>query len=173
MSKTTVKFAILTIALVLIQVLGLNHICLWGVAMAFAYIYVLIHLPLTLSQNWVLTIGFFLGLTVDVFSDTAGMCSLSCTVLAAVRKPVLRLYMPREEELTDPCPGTHSLGSAVFMKYSLTLCLIYCTLIFIIESFSFFSPLRLALRILSSTVLTWLVVLAIDTIISKSNEKRL
>lgn len=59
MSKTTIKFAILAIVLILLQVIGLNNMCLFGVAMAFAYIYVLLHLPLDLSQNWVLTIGFF------------------------------------------------------------------------------------------------------------------
>lgn len=173
MSKTTIKFVLLAIVLVLLQVVGLNHICLFGVAMVFAYIYVLLHLPLDLSQNWALTIGFFLGLTVDVFSDTQGMASLSCTIFAAVRKPVLRLYLPREEDLTDPCPSSRALGAPVFMKYAITMSLIYCTLIYVIEAFSFFSPVRLVLRIVSSTILTWLVIMGIDTLVSRSNEKRL
>ncbi|MDE5688526.1 MAG: rod shape-determining protein MreD [Paramuribaculum sp.] len=173
MSKTTIKFAILAIVLILLQVIGLNNMCLFGVAMAFAYIYVLLHLPLDLSQNWVLTIGFFLGLIVDVFSDTPGMASLSCTIFAALRKPVLRLYLPREEDLTDPCPSSRSIGTPAFMKYAITMALIYCTLIYIIEAFSFFSPIRLVLRIISSTILTWLVIMGIDTLLSRSNEKRL
>ncbi|MDE6264114.1 MAG: rod shape-determining protein MreD, partial [Paramuribaculum sp.] len=79
MSKTTLKFVVLALVLILLQVVGLNHFCLFGIAMAFAYIYLILHLPLDLNQNWVLTIGFFLGLVIDVFSDTQGMCALSCT----------------------------------------------------------------------------------------------
>ena len=85
MSKVTFKFIILAVVLVLLQVVGLNHMCIFGLAVAFIYIYVILHLPIDLSQNLALTIGFFLGLTVDVFSDTQGVCALSCTILAAVR----------------------------------------------------------------------------------------
>ncbi len=173
MSKTTLKFIVLALVLIMLQVVGLNHFCLFGIAMAFAYIYLILHLPLDLNQNWVLTIGFFLGLVIDVFSDTQGMCALSCTILAALRKPVLKLYLPREEELTDPCPSMVSIGTAVFVKYALTMSLVYCICIYLIEAFSLFSPVRLGLPIAGSTVLTWLVVLAIDTIVSRSNEKRL
>ncbi|MDE6650936.1 MAG: rod shape-determining protein MreD [Paramuribaculum sp.] len=173
MSKTTLKFIFLTLILILVQVVGLNHFCLFGVAMAFAYIYVIIHLPLDLNQNWVLTIAFLIGLIVDIFSDTAGMSSLSCTIVAAIRKPVLRLYLPREEELTDPCPSMASIGVSIFARYALTMSLIFCSCLYLIEAFSFFQPIRLVLRIVGSTVLTWIVILAVDSLVSRSNEKRL
>ncbi len=59
------------------------------------------------------------------------------------------------------------------MKYALTMSLIYCTVIYIVDAFSFFNPVRLLFRILSSTLLTWLIIIAVDTIISKKDEKRL
>lgn len=173
MSKTTIHFIILAIVLLALQVLVLNRVCLWGVAMAFAFIYVIFHLPLTLSQNWVLTIAFFLGLTVDIFSDTQGMNSLACTLTAALRRPVLKLYFNREEDLTDPSPSVSSLGFPVFAKYAVSLTLIYCTLIFLIEAFTFFNVVQLGLRIAGSTLLTSLVILAIDSIVNRPNEKRL
>jgi rod shape-determining protein MreD len=173
MSKLTFKFILLTVILVLLQAVGLNHICLFGIAVGFIYIYVILHLPIDLSQNWALTIGFLLGLVIDTFSDTQGVCALSCTILAAVRGKVLKLYLPREEELTDPCPSFKSIGAPIFLKYTVTMSLIYCTTIFIVDAFSFFSPVILMLKILSSTLLTWLLLIAVDTIISHRDEKRL
>ena len=173
MSKTLLKLIFLAIILIIVQVVGLNHFCLFGVAMAFAYIYLIIHLPLDLNQNWVLTVAFFTGLIIDIFSDTLGMCCLSCTILAALRKPVLRLYLPREEELTDPCPSMANIGTSVFVRYSLTMALLYCVCLYLIDAFSFFQPVRLALRIVGSTLLTWIVLLAVDSIVSRSDEKRL
>ena len=171
-NKNTLKFFFLILVLILVQVVGLNHFCLYGLAMAFAYIYVILHLPLDLNQNWVLTIGFFIGLIIDIFSDTIGICALSCTIISALRKPVLRLYLLREEDLIDPCPSMASLGFSIFAKYAFAMSLIYCTCVYVIESFSFFHPIKLIPQILASALLTWIVLLVIDSIVSRSNDKR-
>lgn len=138
MSKTTLQFILLGIILVLAQVIVFNHICLFNVAVPLVFIYLIVRLPITLSVNRLLTIAFVLGLTVDIFSDTYGMNTLSCTVLAMMRKPILRLYVPREEDLTRPEPSMYTLGTATYLKYLLTMTLLYCTLIFIIEALHLF-----------------------------------
>ncbi len=53
--------------LVVAQVVVFNHICLFGMAVPFVFIYLLIALPLTMGQAKVISIAFFLGLTVDIF----------------------------------------------------------------------------------------------------------
>lgn len=173
MIRTFLKFLLLALILVLIQVTVFNNICLFGVAVPMVFIYVILRLPLTLSTGWVLTVAFLLGLTVDVFSDTQGMNSLACTILAALRRPVLGLYFPREDELANPEPSMVSLGVPVYVKYALTMTLIYCTLIFLIEAFTFFNLLRLVLRIVCSTILSTLLILAVDGLSTRRHAKRL
>ncbi|NBH92128.1 rod shape-determining protein MreD [Muribaculaceae bacterium Isolate-039 (Harlan)] len=159
--------------LVLAQVIVFNHICLFNVAVPLVFIYLLVRLPITLSVNWMLTIGFFLGLIVDIFSDTYGMNTLACTIEAMMRKPILRLYVPREEDLTRPEPSMYSLGTATYLKYLLTLTLLYCSLIFLIEAFTFFNPVRLLLRIVFSTILSMALMIGIDSFMTPQSEKRL
>ena len=173
MSKTTLKFILLGVILVLAQVIVFNHICLFNVAVPMVFIYVILRLPITLALNWLLTIGFFLGLIVDIFSDTYGMNTLACTVLAMCRRPILRLFVPREEDLTRPEPSMYSLGPATYLKYLLTLTLLYCPLIFLIEAFSFFHPVRLLLRIVFSTILSMAIMVGIDSFMTPRSEKRL
>ncbi len=173
MSKTTLQFLLLGLILVLAQVIVFNHICLFNVAVPMVFIYLIFRLPITLSLNWTLTVSFFLGLIVDIFSDTYGMNAVACTVVAMLKHPVLRLYVPREEDLTRPEPSMLSLGVAVYMKYLLTMTVIYCTLIFIIEAFTFFNPLQLVLRIVFSTVLSMIIMLGIDSLMTSRSEKRL
>lgn len=173
MLRTFLKLLLLAAVLVLIQVTVFNHICLFGVAVPMAFIYIILRLPVTMGTGWVLTASFFLGLTVDVFSDTQGMNALACTLLGALRRPVLGLYFPREDELTNPEPTMVSLGTEVYIKYALTMSLLYCCFIFLIEAFTFFNPLRLALRVVCSTVLTTLLLLAIDCLTVKRYAKRL
>lgn len=173
MVKTALQFVILYVLMVLTQVIVFNHICLFGYAVPLVYIYVIIKLPVTLNVNWVLTISFLLGLTIDIFSDTQGMNSLACTILGILRKPVLHLYFPREDEMSTPQPSFRSLGVAVYLKYIFSISLIYCTLFFLIETFSFFNPLRLFIKIASSTLLTFIIIIAIDSLTSRRREKRL
>lgn len=173
MSKTVLQFILLGFILVLAQVMVFNHICLFNVAVPMVFIYLLVRLPITLSVNWMLTIGFFLGLTVDIFSDTYGMNTLACTVEAMMRKPILRLYVPREEDLTRPEPSMYSLGTATYLKYLLTMTLLYCSLIFLIEAFTFFNPVKLLLRIVFSTILSMALMVGIDSFMTPQSEKRL
>ncbi len=173
MTKTFLQFILLYIVMVLAQVIIFNHLCLFNVAIPLAFIYFILRLPVSLGINWVMTVSFIMGLTIDIFSDTLGMNALACTLLAVMRLPVLRLYFPREEDLTDPRPSTKSLGLGVYIKYAMSMSVIYCTLFFIIEAFTFFNPLKLVLRIVTSSLLTFLFLLCIDSLITRRSEKRL
>ncbi|MDE6078438.1 MAG: rod shape-determining protein MreD [Duncaniella sp.] len=173
MGKTILQFAILGIALILAQVIVFNHICLFNVAVPLVFIYLILRLPITLSLNWLLTVSFVMGLLVDIFSDTQGMNAMACTILAVCRRPVFRLYVPREEDVTRPEPSMHTLGTPVYLKYLITATLLYCTVIFSIEAFTFFNPLMLVLRIVCSTALSVLLMLGIDSLMTPRSEKRL
>ena len=173
MTKSTIQLTVLTTVLILAQGIVFNHICLFGVAVPLVFIYALLKLPVTLTVNWVLTIGFAIGLSVDIFSDTYGMNALACTLLAMCRRPVLRLYMPRGEEPADPVPSSASIGRSVYLKYLVTLTLLFCIFIFVIESFTFFNIWRLILRIICSAVLSVALMLGLDCLFSRRREKRL
>lgn len=167
MTKTVLQFAILFIVLVLAQAVVFNNICLFNVAVPFVFIYFIIRLPITLNTNWVLTLAFLLGLSVDVFTNTQGMNALACTLLAISRRSVLHLYFPREDELSNPQPSVNSLGMLVYVRYLLSLTLLYCLLIFTIEACSFFMPVLFVLRVACSTLLTFLLLLGLDLLISQ------
>lgn len=173
MIRTFLKFLLMAVILILLQVTVFNNICLFGVAVPMVFIYLILRLPLTMGTSWVLTVAFLMGLGVDIFSDTQGMNALACTILGVLRRPVLGLYFPREDELINPEPTMLSLGAPVYIKYALSMSLIYCTMIFLIESFTFFNILRLLLRIVCSTVLTTLLIIAVDSLTVKRHAKRL
>ncbi|MDE6269075.1 MAG: rod shape-determining protein MreD [Muribaculaceae bacterium] len=172
MAKTILRFALMYVVLMLAQAVLFNRICLFGYAVPLVFVYFIASLPVTLSVNWVLTLGFLSGLTVDIFSDTPGVNALACTLLAGSRGTLIRLYVPREEDFTNPEPSVKSMGPGNYAKYLLTVSIVYCTLFFLIDAFTFFNPLRLVIRIVASTALTFTVMLAINSLTTR-NEKRL
>lgn len=157
-----IRYSVLEIILLIIQVLIASHIMLFGVAMPIIFVYLLIRLPLDMNVKWVLTLAFLLGLIVDIFSDTPGVNALSCTILAILRIPVARLYTGNDETMTHVIPCMSTLGIPVYAKYLFTLILIYCVLSFSLEYFTLAYLGRMTVKILASATLSFFIMLGID-----------
>lgn len=161
------KYVVLFIALVLIQVLVCNNMLLFGTAVPFVSIYFIIALPLNINLNILMILSFLLGFFIDLFSDTLGLNCMSCLLLSVVKKPVFYAYMPKEDKFVSAVPSIVSMGWMSYMKYALTLSAIFCFLLFGIELLSFASLWRLILMAISSTVLTLFLLMALDALFNK------
>lgn len=173
MSKTIVQFLIGFVLLLLAQIVVFNHLVLFAVAVPLVFVYYIISMPVTWGTNLSMALGFLMGLAVDVFSDTQGMNALCCTILSFARKPIFHLYVQRDDDLSGLCPSLRSMGGAAFMKFMLTMLLAYFVMIFTIDAFALFDPLRWLLCVVCSTAYTFVIIYAIDSVISHRNEKRL
>lgn len=164
MNKEAITYGILYVAAILCQVLIFNRIALFNVAVPFVFIIVIIRLPLNLSPNWVLTLSFLAGFLVDIFSDTPGVNSLSCVLLAASRKLLFYAYVPRDDKTKTVVPCLYSMGWANYSKYLITLTTLYCLLVFSIEFFSFAPVREIAIMTASSSLLSFILIFAIDSL---------
>lgn len=158
----------LLVLLILAQVLVCNNIMLFNVAMGFVFIYVIIRLPMDMNVNLLLTWAFLAGLTVDIFSDTPGVNALACTILAMCRRPMLYAYIPRDDRTKNIAPSIGTLGFSVYAKYLLTVSAAYSLMIFTIEYFNFADIKEIAIMATSSAALTFLLLLGIDCLASRS-----
>ncbi|WP_455497171.1 rod shape-determining protein MreD [Coprobacter sp.] len=164
MNKSVVGYVFSFVLLVLLQVLVFNRIAIFGYATPFLFLYFILKLPTTLSANWVMTLSFIMGLIIDIFSNTPGMYALAAVTVAFVRRTFIALVLQRGNEETSLVPSFKSFGSEYFSIYTFCIILLFCILVFVIEAFSFFNPLVLILRILSSAVLTFVLVLALESL---------
>lgn len=172
MTKNAFTFTLLFLLMVFLQIIC-NRICLFNIAVPFIYIYFIIRLPLTLSPNWVMTLSFIIGLIVDVFSNTHGMNALACTIIGVMRRPIITMFFPREDEMSVPIPSIRTLGIGNYLKYMFTLTMLFCVCIYIIQMFTFNNVLLMICRIFGSTLLTAIVLFGIDSIATARREKRL
>ena len=139
------------VGLVLVQVLLLNNICLFGLATPFIYIYFILALDRDVDRNALMAVAFALGLLVDVFSNTPGVNAGASVLVAFLRPSLLRLFAPREE-FENFEPGISVMGVWPFVRYAVVVVLLHHMAAFLL------------LRILCSTVLTVLLVMAIEFI---------
>ncbi|MDE6368549.1 MAG: rod shape-determining protein MreD, partial [Muribaculaceae bacterium] len=61
-------------------------------------------------------------------------------------------------------PGIATMGWAAYFKYMLTMVFIYCLMLFSIEAFQFFNLKLLLMRTIFSTIFTFIIIYAIDSL---------
>ena len=154
------------IGLVLLQVLILNNVHIAGYATPFLYIYLILKFESDVSRNVLMLWAFFLGLTVDIFSDTPGMNASATVLLAFLRPAFLRLFVPRDT-LDALVPAIHTMGVSPFLKYLVACVFVHHGMLLVIEFFSFAHMGTLLLRIVASTLLTVICIMAIEGIRKK------
>ena len=154
------------IGLVLLQVLILNNVHIAGYATPFLYIYLILKFESDVPRNVLMLWAFFLGLTIDILSDTPGMNAAATVMLAFLRPVFLRLFVPRDT-LDGLVPAVHTMGVASFLKYLIVSVFVHHGMLLTIEFFSFAHIGTLLLRIVASTLLTVTCIMAIEGIRKK------
>lgn len=154
------------VGLVLFQVLVLNHVHIVGYATPFLYIFLILKFESSVSRNALMLWAFFLGLVIDVFSDTPGMNAAATVLLAFLRPLLLRLFVPRET-LDDLVPSIQTMGLTPFLKYVSLAVLLHHTMLLTLEFFSLAHYGILLLRILASSLLTVACIMTLDGIYRK------
>ena len=164
MTKFFIKYAIFFLLTMPAQAIIFNHAILFNVAVPLVFIWLIIMLPVTVGVNLSVTLGFFAGFLLDIFSDTPGMNALACTNLAFMRKPVYHLYMSYDDDLSGMRPSIATMGSAAYFKYLLTMVAAYCFMLFVIEAFQFFNFRLMLMRTVFSSAFTFIIIYAIDSL---------
>lgn len=158
---SNIRYILLFILLVLLQVVVLNSISFLSYAIPLVYIYFIIKLPVRTSNNLTLLLGFLLGFTIDIFCSTPGINAAATTFAAFLRKPIMSIFfMPDEYLETEPAIST--LGLAVFLKYSIFMIFVHIVALVSIESFSYFNIKLILFRILASTLLSTILILGFE-----------
>ena len=164
MSKEIIKFAILFVVMLLVQVLICNHVALFNVAVPIVFIYFIVRLPIDVGKGLLFTSAFVMGLIVDICADTPGVNALSTTLLSAFKQPVFYAYVPRDDKSEGIIPSIATLGIGTYSKFLITLVGIFCLLVFTIEYFNFADVKEIAIIAGSSTALSFLLLLAVDSL---------
>ena len=166
---TKIIFAIIIVAL---QVLIFNHIHIYGYATPLICVYILLTFTLNMPKWSKLLWGFCIGLVQDTFANTPGAMAATLTVMALLQGPLLILLCGQDENDKDDIvvPSIKTLGEFSFLRYVAVAVLFQNIIFYTIITFNFFDPLDLAINIVGSSVLSFLIIWLIEGI--RSNSKK-
>ena len=122
------------ILLVFVQVLVLNQIeisgYLNGYLNAYLYIVFLLMLPVNINRMLLLLLCFITGLTIDLFSGTAGMHASACLFIGFIRPGFLNVIAPREGYESTLRLTMQGMGASTFLIYTGVLTFVHHLVLF-------------------------------------------
>ena len=114
-------------------------------------------------------LAFFCGLVLDAFSNTPGVAAGAMTATAFIQHPLLHAIAPKDA-VEDAMPSIKLLGKYNYISYIAILMAVHHFMYFLLEAFSFFNAANLLLRLLGSYILSILLALSLELLLS-TNEK--
>lgn len=145
------------ITVTLVQVLILSQIQLSGYINPYFYLLFILLMPVSTPRYAVLLFSFFLGLVVDIFSDTLGLHASATVLLGFFRSPVINLLSVRESDQPD-FPGLKQNGLKWFLLYIGILVTVHHFWLFYLEVFTFQDFFRTFFRAVFSSVFTVFII---------------
>jgi len=157
MTIRLIKYGVMFIALVLIQVLVLNQVQVSGYINPFVYILFILLLPQSTPRYLLMIFGFLIGLSVDVFSNSLGIHAAATVFIAFIRPFVIRSISNREEDRNE-YPGLRQNKFLWFLSYTAIMVFAHHFILFYLEYFTFSHFFTTFLRILLSSFFSIFVI---------------
>ncbi|MBN2805172.1 MAG: rod shape-determining protein MreD [Prolixibacteraceae bacterium] len=157
MNKQIHWYILLFAVSVLVQVLFMNNLQFSRFLNPYFYLLFIIILPMNIPRYLLLLLGFILGMTIDVFTNTPGIHA-SATVFVAFLRPFILNASNLDDKEKVMCPTMANIGFTLFFRYAAILIVIHHFFLFYIEIFSFTGFLQTFLRSFLSSIFTFVFI---------------
>jgi rod shape-determining protein MreD len=159
MINSIIRYIVIFIILLLLQVLLFNNIQFSGYVNPYVYIMLIMLLPVEIPSWLLLLICFFTGLSVDFFTATPGMHASATLFSGFLRPYILRLISPRDGYEAGATPSMEIYGFRWFLFYSIVIVLVHHFILFYLEVFRFKDFFATLLKVLLSSAITVIFIL--------------
>lgn len=155
------------ITLLLIQVILLNNINLFGYVNPYLYVLFIIVFPFTGNRSLLIFLSFFLGLMVDIFSDSGGIHAAACSFIAYARPAFLKFSFGVSYEYNMVKISKAPMGERI--TYISLLIFTHHLILFSLEIFNFSHILLILKSTLFSGIFSVVLILSAVLLFSRKN----
>lgn len=160
------------ITLILIQVLIMNKINFYGFINPYIYVLFILLLPFETPGWFLLVLSFGTGLTVDLFSGTLGLHAASTVFVGFLRPMVIKFVGEKPEYDITTQPKLEQMGLKWFLAYALLMIFAHHLFLNLLDVFSFMEFWQTFLRVIISTLATFLFVMLFEYLFASKKENQ-
>ena len=168
--KNSIRFVLF----LLIQIIILNEVPpLHQFITPYLYFNFLLWLPFGTNRLTLTILGFILGYSLDIFTNTPGLHAAAATLVGYVRPTILNLLLAQEtsEEVTkEPSVGT--MGWGPFLIYVFLLTFIHHFYLVLLEWLQFGNFTYFIGKVIATSLMSVLLILLVELVMNRRNIKR-
>jgi cell shape-determining protein MreD len=139
----------------------------------YLYFTFLLWLPFGTNRLTMTIIGFFLGFSLDIFTNTPGLHAAAATLVGYLRPTVLNLLLSIEtSEEVNKEPSVGSMGWGPFLIYVFALTFIHHFYLVLLEWLQFGSFTYFLGKVFATSIMSVLLILIVELIMNRRNLKR-
>jgi rod shape-determining protein MreD len=157
-TQTFLKILGSIIIYLFLQIFVVRNLVFFDVAFCFLYISVILFFPNNLPLSAILVLAFLIGLTVDLFYNTAGLHASATLLIAYLRTYILKVLFPSRNLEGDVVISLDGMGTERFIRYIIVLTFVHHLYLFFLEAGSLSFFLNTSLKVVSSVIFTSVVV---------------
>lgn len=158
---------IIFILYILMQVWFFRNLVLFDKAFCLMYLGFLLLLPIEIGTIALMVVGFFTGLTIDIFYDSLGIHAAACVFVMYIRNRWLNMLTPQGGFDSGAIPDVYLQGLQWFSLYALPLIFLHHLVVFFVEASGFQLFGYTITKVLLSTFYTYIIVVLIQYLLYK------
>ncbi|HMN33636.1 MAG TPA: hypothetical protein PKA54_09695 [Chitinophagaceae bacterium] len=172
-----IRFILYFIFIMAFQVFILNNIVIKSaltlgdlpIFIPLIYPFIILILPVNTNHVLVMLISFFVGLTMDMFSNTPGMHAATCVLLGYMRPYLLNLFFQQNiKDLGDTVPTLYRMGFKYFLLYNLFALLVHHFFFYLLQIWSITNLILIIFKTLVSLFLSIILIFLSQLIFEKN-----
>ena len=148
----------------------INKLVLFNTAFGFTYIGFLLFLPVHLNPFVRLLIGFFCGLSIDLFSNTFGLHAIASTLTVFLREPWLKMIRGDLEEMN--AVSVYTLGLINSLVFTAPMVFLHLGVLFLTEQGLTQGAQQVFFRIFFSSVFSLFIILVLNLLANSRTTKK-
>ncbi|HSV11740.1 MAG TPA: rod shape-determining protein MreD [Hanamia sp.] len=168
--KNIIRFCLL----ILVQVYVLNQVPpLHRLVTPYIYYVFILWLPFKMGRRTQMLLAFALGFTLDCFSNSYGLHSAACVLIAYIRPFLINVLISQEgTESNYYEPSIQSMGFTPYLTYITILTFIHHTFLFFLQALQTGGYFYFLLKSLTSTAISLLLILLIELLFVRKQRFR-
>ena len=168
--KNSIRF----ILFLVIQIIILNEVPpLHQFITPYLYFTFLLWLPFGTNRLTLTILGFGLGYSLDVFTNTPGLHAAAATLVGYVRPTVLNLLLAQEtSEEVNKEPSVGTMGWGPFLIYVFLLTFIHHFYLVLLEWLQFGNFTYFIGKVIATSLMCVLLILLVELVMNRRNIKR-
>ncbi len=168
--KNSIRF----ILFLVIQIIILNEVPpLHQFITPYLYFTFLLWLPFGTNRLTLTILGFGLGYSLDVFTNTPGLHAAAATLVGYVRPTVLNLLLAQEtSEEVNKEPSVGTMGWGPFLIYVFLLTFIHHFYLVLLEWLQFGNFTYFIGKVIATSLMSVLLILLVELVMNRRKLKR-